>query len=720
MAKLSLPGVGTGFQSTTRINSNFNSIEDEFQSKVLYRDNPDGEPNAMQNNLDMNSNRILNLPIATSATEPVRFDQLNGAATSIVVSPLSFGAVGDNSTDDTAALQEALEYAKSLVTAGGTTNYEWYGSQVVVNGQGKSYCVSDSLDFTSLGGVVLADCRLRPVTAGTTSSWSGVPIVKFGNFTAEANSHRYSGLKNVMIECDHKADGIHLNNVNRLDFDFVHLHGFPNYGIRVRQSATDTRFNRVQGNQFWATELPNAPRTGIGFYCNTGDIQMTNCVFAYCKYPVVQEQGSVLWNGCHLYNDISTDQQRKFTITGAANNGSGKLRLTFASTTSITQSATYLVPWLAGVTGVTGNSASGPYVANVINGTTVDFNAYNWGTSASWSVGAASILHYDDEVVNMIIGNDSAEGVNCIFVGGEFDDGKVLIKPSTAENTTVNITGNNFYKSQSVFRTTVEFRADATASYNLAGIVIANNSMIDSPGPFRFYSRVGSFASDLRCTLMNNVRRDRQIAVTRGRFVIPGGTQAAPGVFFTAVSEIDEDDIGTASQDSDTGFYKTESDAFGLVCGGTPVQYWTTNRSIRETPDGAYEAVDTLWQQITASASLTHMRITFAANTAYAIAGKVIVNGVSGGTATTLYQAEVPFIATQTAANAVAITLGTEVKFGDTATVPQATVFTTGTGTNYVNIILNTKSLASNKAHSFRVEHRSYQSDPPTLSIVTP
>ena len=54
MAKITLPTIAAGFASNTAFNTAFDSIEAEFQSKVLYRDNPAGEPNTMQNSLDMN------------------------------------------------------------------------------------------------------------------------------------------------------------------------------------------------------------------------------------------------------------------------------------------------------------------------------------------------------------------------------------------------------------------------------------------------------------------------------------------------------------------------------------------------------------------------------------------------------------------------------------------------------------------------------------------
>lgn len=61
MAKITLDDVVGGF-NLDKINSNFQKIEDELNNKVLYRDNPSGEPNIMQNVLDMNGRSIINSP----------------------------------------------------------------------------------------------------------------------------------------------------------------------------------------------------------------------------------------------------------------------------------------------------------------------------------------------------------------------------------------------------------------------------------------------------------------------------------------------------------------------------------------------------------------------------------------------------------------------------------------------------------------------------------
>ena len=68
MAKLTIPNISSGFNSTTTLNNAFDAIESELNSKVLYRNNPAGEPNQMENDLDMNGYSILNVAGIGSGT----------------------------------------------------------------------------------------------------------------------------------------------------------------------------------------------------------------------------------------------------------------------------------------------------------------------------------------------------------------------------------------------------------------------------------------------------------------------------------------------------------------------------------------------------------------------------------------------------------------------------------------------------------------------------
>lgn len=89
MSKFKLDDVPAGY-NLSKINSNFEKIEKELNEKVLYRDNPSGEPNQMESDLDMNSHRILNLPEPLNENEPARLKDVQNAIGNTSANLVSF------------------------------------------------------------------------------------------------------------------------------------------------------------------------------------------------------------------------------------------------------------------------------------------------------------------------------------------------------------------------------------------------------------------------------------------------------------------------------------------------------------------------------------------------------------------------------------------------------------------------------------------------------
>lgn len=72
MAKINLNDIVSGF-NLSKINDNFQKIATALNDKVLWRNSVEGEPNQMQNDLDMNGKRVYNLPEPVADHEPARY-----------------------------------------------------------------------------------------------------------------------------------------------------------------------------------------------------------------------------------------------------------------------------------------------------------------------------------------------------------------------------------------------------------------------------------------------------------------------------------------------------------------------------------------------------------------------------------------------------------------------------------------------------------------------
>ena len=77
MSKVTLSSILNNYFSTTKINSNMATIQTAFDN-TLSRDGTG--PNQMGASLDMNSNKIINLPAPTTATEPMRLAEFMSGA----------------------------------------------------------------------------------------------------------------------------------------------------------------------------------------------------------------------------------------------------------------------------------------------------------------------------------------------------------------------------------------------------------------------------------------------------------------------------------------------------------------------------------------------------------------------------------------------------------------------------------------------------------------
>lgn len=88
------------------LNVNFDRIQSEFQNKVLYRDNPESEPNTLATDVDCNGKRLYNLPVPLSPNDAARLKDVNFLSDlSIVVEDIPHGEPSSGDFDiDTGVL----------------------------------------------------------------------------------------------------------------------------------------------------------------------------------------------------------------------------------------------------------------------------------------------------------------------------------------------------------------------------------------------------------------------------------------------------------------------------------------------------------------------------------------------------------------------------------------------------------------------------------------
>jgi hypothetical protein len=242
LAKLSLTSLLGGLFSRSALNTNFSKILTELNDKVLYRDNPSGEPNSMSNELDMNSQRVINLPTPVGDNDPARWIDVKngvsgvtepipsqtgntdkalsttgsaltfkdgdvlaythsdtggdrrtiGAKLEEVVSALDFGAVGDGVTNDNTAFTNieasadtdnvdlrGLTYLTTHSVSTFTKNY-FNGDIIYTNAQSKESYLKTASEYSDYDITVSGSKCSELDWEGKDVLWLGTSIPAFG------------------------------------------------------------------------------------------------------------------------------------------------------------------------------------------------------------------------------------------------------------------------------------------------------------------------------------------------------------------------------------------------------------------------------------------------------------------------------------------------------------------------------------------------------------
>lgn len=149
MAKI-IPVVVKNGNTLSTINNNFSAIAAELQDKVLYRNNPVGEPNTIQNTLDLNGNDIIN------------GGTIN--AEDVLVDGLTIDAIVD------AALSPAVDAAEASATAAAASAVTAAGHAL---NAGTSESVAVASAASANASAIAAAASAASIAGGPVASYNG-------------------------------------------------------------------------------------------------------------------------------------------------------------------------------------------------------------------------------------------------------------------------------------------------------------------------------------------------------------------------------------------------------------------------------------------------------------------------------------------------------------------------------------------------------------------
>jgi len=110
-----VPSVPNGGYNLSAINNNFQEIADLLNNQVLFRDNPIGEPNQLENDLDINGHDLLNVDTLKIKNLILDGTQINDQLDAVLAAANGAAAAAAESATDAEAAEVAAETALAEV-----------------------------------------------------------------------------------------------------------------------------------------------------------------------------------------------------------------------------------------------------------------------------------------------------------------------------------------------------------------------------------------------------------------------------------------------------------------------------------------------------------------------------------------------------------------------------------------------------------------------------
>lgn len=402
MSKIVLNDV-TNLSSLSVINDNFDKIEQELQNKVLYRDNPEGEPNTFENDVDLNGNSIYNvenLTVANSFT-------VNGKDIEEVVDDAIAGV--EQSAESAANSATAAAISASSAAASASTATTQAGIATTKANEASTSASNANASATAAA----SSATSANTSASTATTQAGIATTQAGIATTQASNAATSATASSNSATASASSATNSANSATASASSASASAAS---AAAAATALDSFDDRYLGSKSAAPTVDNDgnPLLVGALYYNNGSV-------------VLDDKGMWTYDGAQWIKASAASQAILVTFEYLATQGQTTFTGVDANSVLLAYTVGSIVVTLNGVKLRPGN----------------DYTASN-GTSVVLSVGAAA---GDDLVIDAFSTFDVANTYTQAQADAEFlrkanEDG-VLIAAGTPANTLVTTTGGN-------------------------------------------------------------------------------------------------------------------------------------------------------------------------------------------------------------------------------------------------------------------------------------
>ena len=198
MSKIVLNDV-TNLNALSVINDNFDKLEQELQTKVLYRDNPEGEPNTLENDVDANGNSLYNiqdltitgsftvngLDIEEVITEATQGIEDNALAAENAAIAAGISAASANTSANSAAASASTATTKA---SDATTSESNAASSATAAASSASTASTAASTATTKASEASTSASNAATSASTATTQAGIATTKAGEAATSATN----------------------------------------------------------------------------------------------------------------------------------------------------------------------------------------------------------------------------------------------------------------------------------------------------------------------------------------------------------------------------------------------------------------------------------------------------------------------------------------------------------------------------------------------------